>query len=257
MTSVTDYYKNGAAQYARATATYTPGYFNNEIHGTPQSAIFVQQMGQVVTASAQAIVLATIGASGALVFSTGIAVGVGVATTAANLSTGTVYTIARKVAITATVNASTATATITGTDFYGATIVCTMPLPNNSTTYSPVAFKTITAISQSLSATAAVSYGTSDIYGTQFRLSDAGRFISITADGITCIATTAPTAGLAATGTATATTADVRGTVLFPSTALADGSKYLTMTYLVPGWGLTSTQSDNKETTYGATPFAG
>lgn len=258
MTNFTDQLRTGGAIYQRATATYTPGYVQGDILGVPLTNIFVQEMGQVPTASAAAIATATAGITGAVSLS-GIAVGVGVATTIANLSTGSIYTIARKVAITSTADATTATMTITGTDFYGATLVSTIAAGNNTTVYTQSAYKTVTAISVGTGnlASSSITIGTSDRYGFQFRLDNAGQLISITADGISLTATAAPIAGLTATGVATATTVDVRGTVIFPTTGLADGSKYLTITYVSPTWGLTSTQSDTKEQTYGPTPFSG
>jgi hypothetical protein len=66
----------------------------------------------------------------------------------------------------------------------------------------------------------------------------------------------APTwaAGLAATGVATATTADVRGTVALATVISANGSRYISVKFATPNTGIAA-GADTKENSYGVTPF--
>jgi hypothetical protein len=137
------------------------------------------------------------------------------------LATGGVATLTtpRNVSITSTANESGDTFTITGTDVYGEAVTEDIAGPNATIARGKKAFKTITqvAVDGALTSTA-IDVGTDDSLGLPVRLADLGKLIAFTADGLDGSASSTVTAGLASTGTSTATTADIRGTIK-PATA--------------------------------------
>jgi hypothetical protein len=184
---------------------------------------FVVEFGTVTTADPDGIVdflnptaAGTLSMSGALVSG-------GVAT----------LDVARAVRITSTGNESGLTFTVSGTDHYGETMTEAITGPNATTADGVKAFKTVNSIhiSGDLTATG-VDIGTNTILGVPVRIKDKGKVLGFFVDGVP-ESTLTVVAGLAATGTSTATTADARGT-LKPNTA-PNGSKYMTAMLLTDG----------------------
>ncbi len=132
----------------------------------------------------------------------------------------------------ATTNQSSVDFTIYGYDVYGQPMIETMAGPNANTVIGEKAFKTVYRVAASAAvATNGVSVGMSSTLGSPVRITDAGYIVHAGWDG--ALAADAGTFVAAVTTTATATSADVRGTFL-PSTA-ADGARRLVMTIALPG----------------------
>lgn len=249
MTSFFDNVKIGRAAYNR-NLTPPTGYAEDESYGIPATQVYAYQMGTASTALASGVFYASSAVAGTLT-GTGVLVSGGVAT----------FDVPRSVQITASSNMATVTFTIRGTDAYGAPLTWAGvgPTGNNlgaagSYVVSLSAFKTMTTASCDGAATGALTIGTSDTFGLPFRIPNAGFGLDAFINGST--SSIAPTwaAGLAATGVATATTADVRGTVALATVISANGSRYITMKFITPNTGVAA-GSDTKENTYGVTPF--
>jgi len=178
------------------------------------------EFGAVDTLDADGICVAATATEATTLSATGALVSGGVAT----------FDIARGIRITSTGNESALTFTVTGTDQYGEALVEAIAGPNNTTKDGVKAFKTVTSVAVSGALTASdVLVGTNDVWGLPFRLGDVGKFFGMCLDGDAV--TTTLVAGLAATGVSTATTADVRGTVI-PGTA-ANGTRVFTAMMIV------------------------
>ena len=249
MTTFFDSIKMGRAAYNR---NYTPptGYMEDETYGVPLTQIYVYQLGTASTSLASGVFYASSAIAGTLT-GTGVLVSNGVAT----------FDVPRCVTITASSNMSTTTFTIQGTDVYGAPLTASLTGPTGNTlgtTGSFVntlsAFKTVTTASSNGAATGALTIGNTDTYGLPFRISNVGRGLGVHINGESATVPATWTAGLAATGVATATTADVRGTVALATAVLANGVKYINMMFITPNDGVAAA-SDTKENTYGVTPF--
>jgi hypothetical protein len=243
MTSFSDSLKLGRAYYNRASTPST-GYAEDETLGVPVTQVYVYQIGQASTTATNAIADTT--ASGGAITATGALVSGGVAT----------FDVARCVSVSSATNVSGATFRFVGTDAWGSPLTADVIGPNAGTSFSNSAFKTISSIALTAgTATQGFEIGNSDRYGLPYRIANSGKVIAITRNGVPVSATDGGIiAGLAATGTPTATTADVRGVIVFPTTALANGTAFLSVAFVTPNDGV-SAGSDTKENTYGAAPF--
>lgn len=250
MTTFFDSIKMGRAAYNRNSVPPT-GYAEDEIYGVPLTQTYVYQVGTASTSLASGVFYASSAVAGTLT-GTGPLVSSGVAT----------FDVPRCVTITASSNMATVTFTINGTDAYGAPLTWSGVGPTGNTfgnvgsyVTSLSAFKTVTSASSSGAATGPLAIGNSDTYGLPYRLTNVGEALGAYINGSTASIAPTYTAGLAATGVATATTADVRGTVALATAVLANGSRYITFQFVTPNDG-TSAGNDTKENTYGVTPYS-
>ena len=223
MTHFSDGVRTGGTYYGRADSGKL---------GTPMPSLYVKEFGAITTLDADGICVAATATAAATLSATGALVSGGVAT----------FDVPRAVSITATGNNSTISLTFTGTDEYGAAMTETVVGPNATTVTGIKAFKTVSAVTSSAATVSALNVGSADKFGFPVRIGDKGKVIAVSVDGITQTTLTL-VAGLAATGTSTATTADVRGTFV-PGTA-ANGSVRFTAVMLVG-------DNTSKTGTYGA-----
>ena len=251
MTTFFDSVKMGRAVYNRNSVP-SAGYAEDEIYGVPLTQTYVYQVGTASTSLASGVFYASSAIAGTLT-GTGALVSSGVAT----------FDVPRCVAITASSNMSTTTFTIQGTDAYGAPLTASVLGPTGNTfgnsgsvVTTLSAFKTVTTASSNGAATGLLAIGSSDTYGLPFRLVNVGEGLGAYINGGSASVAPTYTAGFAATGVATATTADVRGTVALATTVLANGSRYVTFRFVTPNDGALA-GSDTKENTYGVTPSSG
>jgi len=157
------------------------------------------------------------------------------------------FDVPRAPSITSTADESGVTFTFTGTDEYGAALVANRAGPNNTTVNAVSAFKTITSVAVDGALTSTqVDVGSSSVLGIPYRIGSAGNFLSIMENGTPATGGTF-VAGLSTTGTATATTADVRGT--YTPAQTADGSKTVTLLAVV--------DASTKGTLYGVDQYGG
>lgn len=251
MTSFTDNLKLGAAVYQRALPS--TGYAEDEFRGIPVTQMFAMQLGTASTALASGIFFSASGATGAGTLTiTGALVSGGVAT----------FDVARGVRITSSVDLSTNSFSIRGTDYWGAPQTWTGVGPTGNTlgntgsfVDTSVTFKTVTSASGTgASSTTAFLIGNNNQFGLPYRLADVGKGLDGYINGSSASVAGTWVAGLSATAVATATTVDVRGSYAYATTSLADGSKRLTAVFITPNTGI-APGSDTKENTYGVTPF--
>lgn len=278
MTSFSDGLKVGAAQFARALPTTVPayivGYFEDEISGVPVAPVYSYLLGTASTSLASGIAFSASG-FGTL---TGSAASISITGSLVNTAGVGVLDVPRCVAVFCTLSVTGSTFTIIGTDFYGQTQKATFTGASGGAAFAttgmavcPVAFKTITSASYTATtatgtSTTSVSIGTTDWYGTPYRLAAKNRVVSVTMDGWQMLATAPSTTiggigggiinGLATTATPTASTTDVRGLVGFPSGSIADGTRVFAINITNPMYNVPKS-NDTKEITYGVTPFAG
>ena len=230
-----------------------------QVVGVPHTQTVHYQVGLASTALASGIVYNTATAVASTLTATGVLVSAGVAT----------LDVPRCIRITSTTNTSTTTFTIVGTDGYGQTLVWSGVGPTGNTagnigSYvdSLSAFKTVTSASAGAgTSTAGVLIGTSNTFGLPYVLTNAGCGLGVSINGapiLGALATLAPTftAAYTPTGTPTATTADVRGTVAVATAVLPNDSRYFTISYIAPPVN-TSIITDDKVRSYGAMPYAG
>ena len=250
MTTFFDSVKMGRAAYNR---NYTPptGYAEDETYGVPLTQTYVYQLGTASTSLASGVFYASSAIAGTLT-GTGALVSSGVAT----------FDVPRCITVTASSNMSTTTFTFQGTDAYGAPLTASVLGPTGNTfgnsgsvVTTLSAFKTVTTASANGAATGLLAIGNSDTYGLPYRTANVGTALGAYINGGTASVAPTYTAGLAATGVATATTADVRGTVALATTVLANGSRYVTFQFVTPNNGVTAA-ADNKENSYGVTPYS-
>jgi len=249
MTTFFDSVKMGRASYNRATVP--AGYAEDEIYGVPLTQTYVYQLGTASTSLASGVFYASSAIAGTLT-GTGALVSSGVAT----------FDVPRCITVTASSNMSTTTFTFQGTDAYGASLTASITGPTGNTfgnTGSVVttlsAFKTVTTASANGAATGLLAIGNSDTFGLPYRLTNVGEALGAYINGGSASVAPTYTAGFAATGVATATTADVRGTVALATAVLANGSRYITFQFVTPNDG-TLAGADTKENTYGVTPYS-
>lgn len=141
------------------------------------------------------------------------------------------FDVPRNVTLTgATTDHSAVTATVTGTDEYGNTVVENIACPNNNTVAGKKAFKTVTKVHvDGAIATTGISVGSGDVLGLPVALPQKGLVVKEMEDGV------APTAGTlvaAVTSTATSTTGDVRGT--YKPNSACNGAKAFQLLALLP-----------------------
>ena len=264
MTQFDDGLKQGRAYYARAVVWSPNNQFanqypsadqsvdNTETRGIPHTQTITYELGTASTSLASGIFYSTASVPAGTLTGTGILVVGGVAT----------LDVPRCIAVTASTNLSTTTFTIRGTDGYGAPLTSAFLGPTGNTigtvgsyVVSLSAFKTITTASMSAIATAGVQIGTSDTYGLPFRIANVGKMMDVYINGSSATVPATFNAGFTATGTPTASTADVRGTFVLATTTLANGTRYITTMMIAPTFGLTEA-SDTTVNSYGATPFS-
>lgn len=270
MTQFSDQIRVGRAYY-EAQARWNGGGMNGlplatapqdtQVLGAPLTQLYSYQIGTASTALASGVFYSASGTStlgAATLTGTGALVSGGVAT----------FDVPRGVRVTASVNLSTTTFVIVGTDGYGKTQSHSFVGPTGNTfgnagsyTDSLVTFKTITAMSMSNLAasgttTTALAIGNNDMYGLPYVLGNVGMGQGNYINGAFATIPGTFVAAYTPTGTPTATTADVRGSLTLATAVLANGSRYLTVQYIAPPVNL-SVSTDNKVNTYGATPFAG
>lgn len=276
MTQFDDPLKQGRAYYSRAVVWGTNNQFaaqypsgsqstnQTEARGVPHSQTITYELGTASTSLASGIFFTTATLPGGTLTCTGALVSAGVAT----------LDVPRAIMITASTDNSTSVFTIVGTDGYGAPLAVKMIGPtgntignNGSFVFSPSAFKTVTSASQVGTSTAGLQIGSADAYGLPFRIANVGKVLAITVNGLPAAtagwSTTAAGGtvgplfpGFAATGTHTASSADVRGMFALPTTNLANGSRRITITYIAPTVGIAET-ADTKDNSYGLTPATG
>ena len=252
MTSFFDRIKSGRASYNYAM-TPTTGYAEDEIYGVPLSQMYWQNVGTASTALATGIVYSASGFAAGTLTPTGPLVSGGVAT----------FDVPRGIRMTASVNLSTVTFTIRGTDAWGAPQTWSGVGPTGNTlgnagSYvdSTVTFKTVTTASSGSGSvgTTAFYIGNNNDYGLYYYIGNVNRVVAVTTDGAFATIPWTVTAGLATTTAPTATTADVRGKITLSTTALANGSRSYAFIYVTPNVGV-SAANDTKENTYGQTPY--
>lgn len=226
-----------AAQVYRGDAYYS-AYSPDGRRGWEMPKLQTVEFGAVDTLDADGICVDVSAAGAATLSATGALVSGGVAT----------FDVARGVSITSTGNESSRTFTVTGTDQYGETLVEDIAGPNNTTANGVKAFKTVTSVAiDGATTSSAVDVGTSKVLGLPFRLADKGKVLGMFVDGVP-ESTLTVVDGFSASGTSTATTADVRGT-LTPNTA-PNGSKYMTAVMII-------NDDSSKTGLFGAAQFGG
>lgn len=176
---------------------------------------YIQELGAVDTLDADGICVAATATGAATLSATGALVSGGVAT----------MDVARGVSLTSTGNNAAVTYTVTGTDKDGDALVEDIAGPNNTTVYGVKAFKTVTSIASDGAVVGTLTAGSSNVLGFDYRLGNKGECLGVYVDGVPETTLTLVN-GFTATGTSTATTADVRGTFT-PNTA-PNGAKYFT-----------------------------
>ncbi len=232
--------------------------YDTQSMGTPHTQTFSYQIGTASTALASGVFYSASGtatAAASPLVATGALVSAGVAT----------FDVPRGIRITASIDLSTQTFTFIGTDGYGSSQTTAIVGPTGNTlgnTGSYVdtltTFKTITSITANATGvgTTALLIGDNNCFGLPFAIANKGRVMGTFIDGQTATVPSTVVAGLTATGVATATTADVRGTVTLATVVLANDSRYITINMIQPQVGL-SPSLDNRANSYGPVPFGG
>lgn len=245
---------NGNANSGLPSAT-APN--DTQFSGAPHTQTFYYQMGTASTALASGIFYSASGTAtiaGNVFTPTGALVTASVAT----------FDVPRGVRITSSINLSTYTFTIVGTDGYGQAQTHSFVGPTGNTignigsyTDSLVTFKTVTSASSNTATgvgTTLFMIGDNNMYGLPYVLTNAGCGLDTYIDGATATVPSTWTAAYTPTGTPTASTADVRGSVALATLALANGTRYITIGMITPNVNQTVT-TDDKLRTFGATPY--
>lgn len=232
---------------------------DTQVLGVPLTQVLYYQMGTASTALASGIFYS---ASGTATVAGNVmtATGVLVSASTANLD------VPRGIRVTASINLGTTTFTIVGTDGYGKIQSHSFAGPTGNTvgnvgsyTDSLVTFDTVTAVSNNTATgvgTTLVMVGTNDMYGLPYVLSNVGCGLDVYINGASATVPATFAAAFTPTGTPTASTVDVRGSVTLATVVLANGSRYITIGMIAPPVNLSVT-TDDKVRNYGATPFAG
>jgi hypothetical protein len=251
MTSFLDNIRSGRANYGRATPPGT-GYAEDEIYGVPFGQTFPYQIGTASTALASGVFYSASGATGGTLTATGALVSGGVAT----------FDVARGLRFTSSVDTSTSVITVRGTDLYGAPITYSINGPTGNTignvgSYvdSLVTFKTVTTASAVGNlGTTLFMIGDNNCFGLPYRIANVGKGLDVYINGSSATVPATWAAGYTTTAAATASTADVRGTVTLSTVVLANDARYITAVFITPNWGIAAS-SDTKENTYGVAPY--
>lgn len=198
------------------------------IRGAAVPHIHVEEYGAVLVASSAMILAST-------AFATNSNTNLLGTSTAAFSTSGIVATsgvtvdVPRCITVSSTGAMATGSFTFTGTDKWGDSLTETFTGPTNSTVTTQKAFKTITSMTYSATTATGVNFrvGLSDDLGLPYYASNAGKVLGVAVSGKSTSATGVSfTAPLTATGTSTATTADVHGIL---SVEAIDGSSYITV----------------------------
>jgi len=258
MTQFSDQIRLGAANFG-LQANWSGGGQNGlplatapqdaQVNGVPLTQTFWYQIGTASTAGTAT--------AGRFFYS---------ATGATGGITLTAFTndVPRGARIFSSVNLSTVTFTLVGQDGYGQTQVWSGAGPTGNTlgntgSYvdTTVTWHTITTASGNGSTgTTAFGISNNDTYGLPYVLSNIGMALGVYIDGSTASIAPTFTAAFTPTGTPTATTADVRGTVALATAVLSNDSRYITVGMITPNVNLTPT-TDDKLRSYGAKPYSG
>lgn len=267
MTQFRDQLRTGNSYY-EAQARWNGGGMNGfplatapqdtQVLGVPLTAQFYYQAGTASTALASGIFYsasgtATVGAT--TMTGTGALVTAGVAT----------FDVPRGVRITSSVNLSTTTFTVIGTDGYGKTLNSAFVGPTGDTignvgsyTDSLVTYKTITSFTGNATGVGTTLFmlGDNNTFGLPYVLPNVGAALGAYINGSLATVPAVFTAAFTPTGTPTASTSDVRGTCALATLVLANGSRYITIGQINPATNL-SISNDIKVNNYGAQPFSG
>ncbi len=236
----------GAASAPGPTVSGNPAPM--ELGVGPMGRIYVFDVVPLVKQAAALAAITLLGAAGIIPLSAGTGV---TATVDATGTTRYVLDTPRSVSLTvATTDQSGVNLTIRGYDVYGQPMTETRAGPNATTVNTAKAFKSIVSVtSDAAIATNGISVGYGDILGLPVRVTNKGYIARLGWDDT--LAENAATVVTAVTTTASATTGDVRGTVL-PSSA-CDGAKRLVVGILVPALGCGPNAT--RVGAYGATQF--
>lgn len=267
MTNFFDQLSQGAAAYApfgvwngggQSGLPVATSPYDTQVYGVPHTQTFAYQIGTASSALASGVFFSASGTA---------TTGTTTLTATGALAAGGVATfdVPRGLRITASVNLSTTTFTFVGTDGYGKTMTYNLAGPTGNTfgntgSYvdSLVTFKTVTAISITAAATGiattALAIGDNNCFGLPYRIDNVGMGIGVFINGSSATVPATWAAGFTATGTSTATTADVRGTVTLATVVLANDSRYITVCMIQPPVNLTASL-DDKVHNYGAAPY--
>lgn len=253
-------YFTGAQRWNAPTAlaglpvATSPG--DTENRGVPHTQTFSYQAGTASTALASGIFYSASGTASSSMTATGALVTASVAT----------FDVPRGIRITASVNLSSCTFTVIGTDGYGQTQKTSFVGPTGDTignvgSYvdSLVTFKTVTAISHSNAtgtSTTLLEIGNNNCYGLPYYLNNVGGGADAYINGSSATIPATWSAGYTATGTPTASTTDVRGTVTLATAVLANDARYITFCMIAPPVNLT-VNTDDRVHSFGAVPFSG
>ncbi len=232
---------------------------DTQVRGTPMAHTIIYRMGTASTALASGIFYSASGTAtvgGNVMTATGALVSGGVA----NLD------VPRGVRITASVNLSTTTFTVVGTDGYGKTQSHSFVGPTGDTignvgsyTDSLVTFDTVTAVSNNTATgvgTTLVMIGNNNMFGLPYVLTDLGCGMDVYINGNSATSPATWAAAYTPTGITTASTVDVRGSVTLSTVVLSNGARYISVEYVSPSMSV-GLNNDEKVQTYGAAPFAG
>lgn len=232
---------------------------DTQVRGVPLTQTVYYQMGTASTALASGIFYS---ASGTATVAGNVMTATGVLVVGGSVN----FDVPRGIRVTASINLSTTTFTVVGTDGYGKTQSHSFVGPTGDTigntgsyTDSLVTFDTVTAVSNNVATglgTTLVMVGDNNLYGLPYVLSNVGCGLDVYINGCSATVPATWTAAYTPTGTPTASTSDVRGTVALSTVVLANGTRYITIGMIAPSVNLTPT-TDDKIRNYGATPFAG
>lgn len=217
--------------------------------GVPHTNTFFYQIGQASTAgsaTASRFFYSATGATGGITL------------------TGYSNDVPRGLRIFSSINLSTVTFTAVGFDGYGQAQTHAFVGPTGNTlgnsgsyTDSLVTFKSLTSFTGNGSTgTTAFGVSNNDMYGLPYVLQNAGCGLDLYINGASASIAPTFTAAFTTTGTPTASTADVRGSVTLATAVIANDSRYFTIGMIQNADNLTYNQ-DTRVRSYGATPFAG
>ena len=262
MTNFSDQLRVGSAYFGRSSrwnADGTAGAMNGlpiatspqdtQVNGVPMTQAFVYQIGTASTAgtaTAGRFFYSATGATGGITLTT------------------YVNDVPRSVRIFSSVNLSTVTFTLIGTDGYSQTQQYSILGPTGNTLGNVgsyvdtlVAWTDLTSASGNGSTgTTAFGISNNDTYGLPYVLTNVGMGLDGYYNGGSASIAGTWVAAFTPTGTPTATTGDVRGTYTFGTTILANDSRNFSVMYVAPPVNLTVV-TDDKNRNFGATPFAG
>ena len=244
-------WNNSGTAGARSGMPFATAPQDTQVLGVPLSQVFVYQVGTASTAgtaTAGRFFYSATGATGGITLTT------------------YVNDVPRSVRIFSSVNLSTVTFTLIGVDGYNQTqnYAITGPTGNtlgNAGSYvdTLVTWTDLTTASGSGSTgTTAFSISNNDTYGLPYVLANVGMGLDGYIDGGSATIPGTFVAAFTPTGTPTASTGDVRGTYAFSTTVMSNDTRRLTVMYVAPPVNLaTNPGLDDKNRSFGATPFAG